>query len=412
MAHVQIRRFGDDYLIAVSLSSLEVDWWAAQGYLPVSESRRWLTARGVLGDAKHEQLAALWEALFLVSMPPPWQRHRIQEELQHEVARGFRTHFLFKEFPRGYVGARVEPEGIKPIPRLDSAHYLAVQAVDEDERPVAGVELELTLMGGDLRAGRTGSDGFVRLERLHSASAIIRVVSLDGSMWQPLDAEPAQFSSNDNRLRWHRVAQGECLSAIAHRYGLPGWKKLWQHPKNAPLRNKRKSPHVLLPGDEVAVPSLDVYEIVRPTDATHRIVVKRAPRARVKLHLLDARRAPVVDGNYQLWANDELVAEGRIQDGNVECELGVQVRDVDLVARVGGQTVRRRLHLAALDPHDALSGLQARLSNLGYYEGEIDGQESEMLARAVAEFRADAGLEGDGQIDSALHEAVEREHRV
>ena len=48
----------------------------------------------------------------------------------------------------------------------------------------------------------------------------------------------------------HTVQQGESVESIAHAAG-HFWDTVWQHPDNAALRQLRRSPHVLLPGDVV-----------------------------------------------------------------------------------------------------------------------------------------------------------------
>src|SRR5436305_39757 len=48
----------------------------------------------------------------------------------------------------------------------------------------------------------------------------------------------------------HVVQQGECLSSIAHAYGLPDWKHLHDHAANKELKNNRPNPNILAPGDE------------------------------------------------------------------------------------------------------------------------------------------------------------------
>jgi peptidoglycan hydrolase-like protein with peptidoglycan-binding domain len=83
-----------------------------------------------------------------------------------------------------------------------------------------------------------------------------------------------------------------------------------------------------------------------------------------------------------------------------------------LVVRVGEREVKQRLHVGALDPIDEISGLQARLRNLGYYEGEVDGRHDGLLAAALDEFRLDAGLSPGAASDSTLFDALEREHKV
>lgn len=60
-----------------------------------------------------------------------------------------------------------------------------------------------------------------------------------------------------------------------------------------------------------------------------------------------------------------------------------------------------------LDPVETISGVQARLANLGHFAGAIDGEASGALAAAVAAFEREAGLDvtgdpNDGPMQSKL----------
>ena len=69
------------------------------------------------------------------------------------------------------------------------------------------------------------------------------------------------------------VEPGDCFYNLSRQEGFH-WETLWNHSNNADLRERRKHPNVLLPGDEVFVPDLTVKEVARPTDQRHRFVHK------------------------------------------------------------------------------------------------------------------------------------------
>ena len=52
----------------------------------------------------------------------------------------------------------------------------------------------------------------------------------------------------------HTVQQGEHLPALAERYGFQTIDPIWNDPANAELKQLRKNPMVLMPGDEVTIP--------------------------------------------------------------------------------------------------------------------------------------------------------------
>jgi hypothetical protein len=68
------------------------------------------------------------------------------------------------------------------------------------------------------------------------------------------------------------------------------------------------------------------------------------------------------------------------------------------------------LHVGELDPVGEVTGLQARLANLGYYDGPIDGDAGEVTAAAIAQFRREHGLPLGDQVDDDLREALEGLH--
>ena len=82
------------------------------------------------------------------------------------------------------------------------------------------------------------------------------------------------------------IRQGDCISSIAFRNGFD-WITLWNEPANAELKERRKDPNLLFPGDVVHIPDLRLKEVDRPTDQCHSFKVKNVP-AKLRLRLLGA----------------------------------------------------------------------------------------------------------------------------
>jgi N-acetylmuramoyl-L-alanine amidase len=170
------------------------------------------------------------------------------------------------------------------------------------------------------------------------------------------------------------VEQGECLSRIAHRYGIKDWKKGWNAPENEALRKKRKNPNVLLPGDEITVPGIDVHEIIVPTDQTHRIVVTN-PIMSVEVAFRDWERNPMGESSYVISYSEngkEMQKKGQLgAKGKLQLLVHVSVRHIQV--RFHDLGCAFELQVGTLDPVEnadnqelIVSGLQARLAALGY----------------------------------------------
>ena len=175
--------------------------------------------------------------------------------------------------------------------------------------------------------------------------------------------------------RKHIVRQGECLSQIARAYGFRDYRNVYGHADNAALRRLRPNPNVLHPGDEVVIPDPEkrTYEV--GTAKVHRFEVKRPARA---LHVVfqDETGEPLAELPYTLRFRGIEKADRTTGDGSVRHDLPMDVEYVEI--EILG--TRRRFQVGHLDPlwddeKDApvVSGVQARLSNLGFSPGRIDG---------------------------------------
>ncbi|MBI2900546.1 MAG: hypothetical protein HYY17_10190, partial [Planctomycetes bacterium] len=121
---------------------------------------------------------------------------------------------------------------------------------------------------------------------------------------------------------------------------------------------------------------------------------------------------PLRDRKYRLTVGAS-VREGRIpQDGLVEQEVPADAREGTLTLWLRGDPEGPgfdvKLDIGALDPHDTVSGLQARLYNMGLYDGAIDGQDSEELQAAVRKFRESTGGPEERDLNSQVKDRYGR----
>jgi peptidoglycan hydrolase-like protein with peptidoglycan-binding domain len=189
----------------------------------------------------------------------------------------------------------------------------------------------------------------------------------------------------------YKVAQGDCLSSIAERFGFfPD--ALWSLPENAELKQKRKDPNVLYPGDSVFVPDLRPKEAFCGTDQRHSFRKKGVP-AKLKLRLMDDDQ-PRKTIPYQLEIDGRWLSGATDGDGYLEHPIPPSARKGKLLVGEGPTKDVYELQFGTLDPIETEEGVRGRLTNLGYA--------GENLSEALKAFQQRTGLPMTGEIDAAL----------
>lgn len=209
------------------------------------------------------------------------------------------------------------------------------------------------------------------------------------------------------------VKQGDCLSSIAKRFGLPSYKTIYDHPQNAELRKKRSNPNVIFPGDCVFVPDKSRKEEQGATEQRHTFTLKGEP-VKLRLRLQDDDGNAHAGKRYSLRIG-ETVHEGTTGgDGLIEHEIPADAATATLKTEfdgTGGPKTRSWLFsIGGLDPVDEISGVQARLNNLGFFCGAVDGVCGEMTEAGLKAFQAKAGLSETGRPDTATKDALRQKH--
>ena len=191
----------------------------------------------------------------------------------------------------------------------------------------------------------------------------------------------------------HRVKQGECLSSLAHRYGLHP-DRIKDAPENADLCAARSTMEALLPGDRIFVPDKDRREESASTGASHRFK-RKTSHARLRIRLIDGDE-PLAGVPVRLEAGPALFEGESQSDGLVELEVPANARQGLLVVDPGPDQVSYDLALGSLDPVEETSGVQGRLANLCIDPGPIDGIVGPKTRAAVEAFQSRNELVVDG----------------
>jgi len=203
----------------------------------------------------------------------------------------------------------------------------------------------------------------------------------------------------------HPVQQGETLYKIAKRYGFSDWRTIYNHADNAEFRKKRPNPNIIYPGDKIGIPEKETKEDSGATEQRHRFRSK-GDRQWLLIVLKDARNQPMANTSYMLNIGGKIINDKTDGEGLLEQEIPPNADQA--VLAIEGQEFL--LKIGYLDPVDTLTGWRARLNNLGYKAGKVDGEENEELQSAIEEFQCDHGLKVDGIVGPKTQAKLEEIH--
>jgi hypothetical protein len=194
----------------------------------------------------------------------------------------------------------------------------------------------------------------------------------------------------------YTAKQGDCIASISAEFGFAP-DAIWGHPQNATLKALRQDLHVLMPGDEVFIPEKELRVEARATDARHQFVRTGIPEF-LSLRFLKEQQ-PRAGERYTLAINGQLIAGELDADG--ACEVPIPPRSKSATITLGDPAKGDvyQLLLGHLDPHDEISGVEKRLSNLGYLRTGLTGQDTPDLREAVKAFQADYDLPSENGLD-------------
>lgn len=204
----------------------------------------------------------------------------------------------------------------------------------------------------------------------------------------------------------HRVQQGECLVSIAESYGF-FWETLWNLPENKQIRDARRDPTVLLPGDVVTIPERTIKDYVRPTGARHTFRVKNVP-AKLNIHLHDEGGEPRAGLAYVLTVDGVEIRGTTDGAGGVHSSIPPGARRGTLHLVEPDETYE--LDLGHLDPVDTVRGAQSRLHQMGAYAGEVDGEMGAAFVAALRSYQTSQGLKPTGELDASTRAALRDTH--
>jgi hypothetical protein len=203
----------------------------------------------------------------------------------------------------------------------------------------------------------------------------------------------------------HIVEQGESIASIAYENGLfPDY--VWNHPDNKDLKELRKDPYVLLPGDVVVVPERRQKVVEKPTGQRHVFRRKGVPEKLVVNFMYGDD--PRANETYVLEIDGKETRGTTDRNGKVEVYLPPNAKRGKITFLEEGDEFE--LCMGHLDPVTEVAGVQGRLHNLGLYDGPVDGEMNPELEEAIRIFQERSGLACTGKLDDSVRNWLKRSH--
>ncbi len=226
----------------------------------------------------------------------------------------------------------------------------------------------------------------------------------------------------------YSVEQGDCLASIAQKFGFQNWRLIYDDPSNAEFKKARPDPNVLQPGDVVVIPEKKLSKKSAPAKPEQRnkyqvTVAKTLLRIKVE----DEDEKPLAGKKYELRLGDDVRKGSTDGDGIVEVKVPPALTKAKLLVFDGDQETGPLyvwdVAIGHLDPIESLSGVKARLNNLGYFCGDdmpapaaSDGDDAgapeldPLTTLAVAGFQEVQGLERTSKLDDATRKKLVEIH--
>lgn len=204
------------------------------------------------------------------------------------------------------------------------------------------------------------------------------------------------------------VKPGECISSIAYEHG-HSWETILNDPANQELKRIRKDYHVLLPGDRVTIPPICQKQVSVETDKLH-IFQLAGVREIFRMRFLDAADEPRANLPYVLDIDQKSFSGTTDGRGELKQSIPPNARRGRLVLGSGEDSEIIELRLGDLNPSGTVTGAQARLTNLGFECGAIDGMPGPQTRKAVMRFQKVRRLEQTGDLDDQTIKELEEMH--
>lgn len=273
--------------------------------------------------------------------------------------------------------------------------WIEIRLVGEDDRALGQEAYRLTLGDGQVISGRFDKSGTFVRHQVDPGPCRFTLPDLDQAAWSTVSGGGAEaVAIVGGSEREHRIAEGESTSSIAPGYGFAP-DTVWNDADNSELSQQRTHPNLLLPGDDLAIPARKRKELTLATNQIH-VFKRHGARTLVALQLFDGD-GPRANQKWN-FSIGEQTSEGT-SDGDGVVEFWIAPSDREVALTIGQDKLRMTLDLDRLHPVSESTGVQQRLTNLGFWWALPERSPDECLTAAVRSFQVRVGLDPSGEIN-------------
>lgn len=302
---------------------------------------------------------------------------------------------------------------------------IEVIVLGPQHNPLNAIAVVLSKPSGEQLKSITAVNGRCAFEGLEHGAYEVCLSELDQDCWQLLKRTSlGEQAISEGSASWqpaaapkesqgvpHEVKQGECIAKLAFNFGLAP-DTIWNHPENEKLKADRKELHILNPKDVVFIPPKTLKKL--PINSGERIELQQQSaleKLRIRfLHYDDTPRTDlpflvsIKTSKNDIWPD----AQGKTDAaGFVIVDVPPNATFAKIILGEGEEQEIHEFNLGFVDSIDTVSGVKARLNNLGFYCGEETEEMNDQTVGAIKAFQRRYELEVTGERDDKTLKLLE-----
>lgn len=318
-------------------------------------------------------------------------------------------------------------QAANPTEPAQQKQRIEVMVLGPQHNPLNAIAVVLSKPSGEQLKSITAVNGKCAFEGLEPGAYEVCLSELDQDCWQLLkQTSLGEKAISEGSASWqpaaapqesqgvpHEVKQGECIAKLAFNFGLAP-DTIWNHPKNAKLKAARKELHILNPKDVVFIPPKTLKKL--SVNSGERIELQQQnalEKLRIRfLHYDDTPRTglpflvSIKTSKNDIWPDAQGKTDGA---GFVIVDVPPNATFAEIILGEGGRQEIHEFDLGFVNPIDTVSGVKARLNNLGFECGEETEEMNELTISAIKAFQRRYGLEVSGGRDDKILALLEEQ---